>query len=43
MRFFKFKSKSLTFLTIMFVGALIGTSVLGAMPVSAATTAPVGD
>jgi parallel beta-helix repeat protein len=37
-----FKNRSLTFLTIMFVGALIGTSVLGAMPAQA-TSAPVGD
>jgi hypothetical protein len=36
------KGRSLTFLTIMFVGALIGTSVLGAVPVQAAT-ASVGD
>jgi hypothetical protein len=39
-----FKGRSLTFLTIMFVGALIGTSVLGAMNVQAAVpSAPVGD
>ena len=37
-----FKNRSLTFLTIVFVGALIGTSVLGAMPAQA-TSAPVGD
>ena len=42
---FWFKGRSLTFLSILFVGALIGTSVMGAMSVQAATApvAPVGD
>jgi len=38
----KFHGRSLTYLTILFVGVLIGTSVLGAMPAQAAS-APVGD
>jgi len=40
--FFKSKGRSLTLLTFLLVGAFIGTSVMGAMSVQAAT-APVGD
>jgi hypothetical protein len=42
MTFFKLKGRSLTLLTILFVGAFIGTSFIGAMPVQA-LSAPVGD
>ena len=45
MRFFKFNGRSLTFLTIMFVGALIATSLGSMMSVQAASTStvPLGD
>ncbi len=45
MRFLKFNSRSLTLISILLMAAFIGTSVMGATSVQAATTpvAPVGD
>jgi parallel beta-helix repeat protein len=45
MRFFKLKGRSLTFLTIMFVGAMIAVSLGAGMSVQAATapSVPLGD